>query len=158
MTVPRPRLPNTRLTVIDAIALVDGTTAGDVIALAEPLSFWGGFDAVTGCVIDRRHPNHGQCLTGRVVVMRAARGSSSGSSVLAEAIRAATAPAGFILAARDPILTVGCQVAVELYGRACPIVVVGPTDLSRLSTIRHVSIAATNGRGRITWTDPPDSG
>ena len=54
---------------------------------------------------------------GRILVMRAGRGSSSGSSVLAEAIRAGTAPAAIVLAERDAILAVGAMVAAELYGR-----------------------------------------
>ena len=67
--------------------LIAGEARGTVLALDEPLSFWGGFDAETGTVIDRAHPQVGASLAGRVVVMPFGRGSSSGSSVLAEAIR-----------------------------------------------------------------------
>jgi uncharacterized protein len=123
--------------------LVEGIAEGDVFALAEPLSFWGGFDAVTGKVIDHRHPDLGQCLTGRIVVVAAARGSSSGSSVLAEAIRAKTAPAGFVIATRDAILTVGAQVAAELYAIHCPLVCVSLQDLDRLTSPGRIRIAAT---------------
>lgn len=131
---------------IGGITLVAGCAAGPVIALAEPLSFWGGFEASTGCVTDRRHPDHGRCLTGAIVVMSAARGSSSGASVLAEAIRLGTAPAAFVLSSRDAILTVGAQVAFELYGKACPIVVVAPGELSALAAADRVSIdAAVDG-------------
>ena len=127
---------------ITGATLVEGRASGDVFALAEPLSFWGGFDAKTGLVIDRRHPDCGACLTGRIVVVEAARGSSSGSSVLAEAIRAGTAPAAFILSTRDAILTVGAQVALELYGTACPIVVVSPDDLQRARTAHRIELYA----------------
>ena len=63
--------------------LIAGEARGTVLALDEPLSFWGGFDAETGTVIDRAHPQVGASLAGRVVVMPFGRGSSSGSSVLA---------------------------------------------------------------------------
>lgn len=138
--------------VIDAIALVDGTARGAVFALAEPLSFWGGFDAASGTVMDHRHPDRGTRLAGRVVAVSAARGSSSGSSVLAEAIRLDSAPAAFVLSTRDAILTVGAQVANELYGKACPIVLVSPEDLERVRRAGSASITASGGRATIELT------
>jgi predicted aconitase with swiveling domain len=134
---------------LHALALVDGHASGPVAALAEPLSFWGGFDAVTGSVTDRRHPDHGRCLSGTVLLLAAARGSSSGASVLAEAIRLGTAPAGFVLTSRDAILTVGAQVAAELYARACPIVVVAPDELVALARAKRLTITARDGNGVI---------
>ena len=72
--------------------LLTGDAAGEALVLAEPLSFWGGVDPVTGTVIDARHPQRGECVAGRVLVMPAGRGSSSSSSVLAETLsRSATA-------------------------------------------------------------------
>jgi uncharacterized protein len=100
-----------------------GEAAGAALVLAEPLSFWGGIDVATGRIIDRSHPDAGVCVTGRILVMPGGRGSSSSSSVLAEAIRIGTAPAGIVLGTADPILTVGALVADSLYGLRCPIVV-----------------------------------
>lgn len=116
------------MTVLAAATLVPGRARGSVLVLAEPLSFWGGYDPATGRIIDRRHPAHGTCCAGRVLVMAAGRGSSSGSSVLAEAIRIGTAPAAIVLRERDPILTVGAMVAADLYGLACPVVVAADAD------------------------------
>ena len=48
-----------------------------MVALGEPLSFWGGFDQDTGRIIDRHHPQFDTTLTGRVVLMSRSRGSSS---------------------------------------------------------------------------------
>lgn len=100
-----------------------GEAEGLALVLAEPLSFWGGIDASTGRIIDRHHPDLGACITGSILVMPGGRGSSSSSSVLAEAIRRGTAPAGIVLAVPDPILTVGVLVAESLYDVRCPIVV-----------------------------------
>lgn len=102
---------------------IPGTAEAAALVLAEPLSFWGGIEATTGRVIDRFHPDLGACISGRLLVMPGGRGSSSASSVLAEALRLGTAPAGIVLAEPDPILTVGALVAQELYGLSCPIVV-----------------------------------
>ena len=93
------------------------------IRLEDGLSLWGGMDPSTGVVIDPHHPQHGARLTGRVVVMPSGRGSSSSASVLAEAVRAQTAPAAIILGEPDLILSIGSAVAEELYGRSCPIIV-----------------------------------
>jgi uncharacterized protein len=104
--------------------LLGGTAAGAALVLTEPLSMWGGLDPASGRIVDRRHPQVGVTVTGRVLVMPAGRGSSSAASVLAEAIRLGTAPAALVLAEPDGILLAGALVAEELYGITCPIVVV----------------------------------
>lgn len=105
----------------DPRVLLDGEAAGAVLCLEEPLSFWGGLDPETGLIIDRRHPQHGMSMTGRVVVMPGGRGSSSSSTVLAEAIRLGTAPAAIVLTEPDAIIVLGALIARELYGTAVPI-------------------------------------
>ena len=100
-----------------------GDAAADAVVLDEPLSFWGGLDPETGRVIDVHHPQHQADVRGRILVMPSGRGSSSSSSVLAEAIRAGTAPAGVVLREADPIVALGAIVARELYGRTIPVVV-----------------------------------
>lgn len=106
-----------------AHGLARGEAEGEALVLSAPLSFWGGIDGETGRIRDPNHPEFGASSAGRVLVMPFARGSSSSSSVLAEAIRLATAPSAIVLGAPDPILTVGAIVAASLYGRLCPIVV-----------------------------------
>lgn len=108
--------------MIEARTLTPGTATATVLVLGAPLSFWGGFDPHDGRVIDRNHPQHGAVLSGRVVVMAAGRGSSSASSVLAEAIRLGTAPAALVLGAADAIIALGALAAAELYDLAVPIV------------------------------------
>ena len=104
--------------------LVPGEAHGPTLVLDEPLSFWGGVDAATGTIVDRAHPQFGQSITGRILVLPQGRGSSSSSSVLAECIRAGTGPAGIVLEQPDPILVIGALVAAELYpDRTCPVMV-----------------------------------
>ncbi|HSL11676.1 MAG TPA: DUF126 domain-containing protein [Actinomycetota bacterium] len=127
--------------VVATRVLVAGDADGDVLTLGEPLSFWGGVDAATGRVIDVHHPQHGAVVTGRILVMPAGRGSSSSSSVLAEAIREGTAPAGIVLADGDPIVALGAIVAEEIYGIVTPVVeVADPEGYQALSTARRVRI------------------
>lgn len=137
-----------------AIALVPGVATGPVRVLSEPVSFWGGYDATTGRIIDRWHPQHGMSCAGHVLVMTASRGSSSGSSVLAEAIRAGFGPSAFVILERDAILTVGVMVARELYGITCPIAIADPTDWPALTAARSLSIHA-EGDAALIAIDPP---
>ena len=103
--------------------LVDGSAVAEVLRLDEPLSFWGGVDPHTGDVIEKRHPQFGESVAGKLVSMPAGRGSSSASSVLAEVLRRGCGPVGIVLEEGDGILVAGALVAQELYDVQCPIVV-----------------------------------
>src|SRR5690606_11108579 len=103
--------------------LVEGAADGPALVLSEPLSLWGGLDPETGDIIDQRHPQWGQNVTGRVLVMPVGKGSSSASSILLEAVRLGKAPAAILLREPDAILALGAAVARELYGVAPPVVV-----------------------------------
>jgi uncharacterized protein len=108
--------------------LVAGNASGLALLLDEPLSFWGGLDPATGEIIEATHPQRGESITGRIIVMPSGRGSSSSATVLAEAIRLGTGPAGIVLGEPDDIIAVGALVAVELYGSTIPVVVATPDD------------------------------
>jgi 2-haloacid dehalogenase len=133
-------------------ALLAGEAAGTALVLQEPLSLWGGLDPRSGRLCDHHHPQLGATTAGRVLVMPSGRGSSSSSSVLAEAVRLGTAPAAILLAEPDEILVLGALVAEYLYGRACPILV--------LPEAAHATIAPGDQvvvRGhRVALTRPRD--
>jgi hypothetical protein len=134
--------------------VIEGDARGPIIALREPLSFWGGLDAATGRVMDRWHPDHDADLSGRLLVMERGRGSSSGASVLAEAIRLGTAPAAILMHARDPIVTIGALVAIELYGKVCPIALIEDEVAFRaLAAAPAARLAGTGPQGLITLSD-----
>ena len=106
--------------------------SGRALVLDEGLSLWGGMDPATGELIDSHHPQRGARLTGRVVVMPSGRGSSSSASILAEAVRAGTAPAAIVLGEPDLILAIGSAVAEELYGVTVPVVVLRSDELEAI--------------------------
>ena len=110
--------------------LVAGRVSGELLVLGQSLSFWGGFEAETGRIVDQTHPQFGESLTGKIVYMPQGRGSSSSSSVLAEAMRIGTAPAGLVLGEPDSILVIGSLVARLLYDVECPIYVGDVAELS----------------------------
>jgi uncharacterized protein len=129
--------------------LAPGRARGQVLLLEEPLSFWGGMDPGTGRVVDRHHPQSGSSLSGRVVAMRSGRGSSSSSSVLAEAIRAGTAPAAVIMVEPDVIVALGSIVAAELYGSEVPVVTVSREALNDLHSGQVVDVRASSEGAEI---------
>lgn len=105
--------------------ITSGTARGTVLRLDEPVSFWGGIGP-DGTIIDVHHPQHGETVTGRILLMRSGRGSSSGTYVLAELLRLGLAPAGIVLTEPDGIIATGALVAAELYGYAMPVASVSP--------------------------------
>jgi predicted aconitase with swiveling domain len=137
-------------TTFEGRALVDGRAKGDAVVLDEPLSFWGGIDPGSGRIIEPRHPQSGTEIAGRVLVMPSGRGSSSSSSVLAEAIRLHTAPCAILLQHRDGILALGAIVARELYGTVVPLVILDPPEYEQLRTGQHIVIDG----GRVSIDRP----
>lgn len=125
---------------VKGAVLADGAADGLALRLDEPLSFWGGVDPASGVIIDARHPQRGTSVQGRVLVMPSVRGSSSSSSVLAEAVRAGCAPAAILIGEPDLILAVGAAVAEELYGRRVPVLLLALADLTSISDGAMVAI------------------
>ena len=143
--------------VLTGEALTSGYARGPKAVLSEPLSFWGGYDSVQGTIVDKTHPCFGQQLGGTIMVMPRAKGSSSSSSVLAEAIRNGTGPLGIILRERDLIIATGVIVASELYGINIPLVVVADADFKSISDADAlIEIASPDhlGIARVTLIAP----
>lgn len=119
---------------IQAHVLVAGHSSGTALVLDEPLSLWGGLNPDTGEIIDRRHPQTGQIVTNRVLVLPAGRGSSSASSILLEAVKQGTAPAAIITSEADGILALGAAVAREMYGQTPPVLVLSQEDYAQIKS------------------------
>lgn len=115
-----------------------GEAGGSALVFSQPLSFWGGINSETGDIIDHSHEGVGENVAGRVLVMPSGRGSSSSSSVLAEAIRKGTAPVAILLERPDPILAVGAIVAEYLYGCRTPLVT---CEISGIRTGDKIAVA-----------------
>tara|TARA_B100001750_G_scaffold98862_1_gene78324 strand:+ start:274 stop:669 length:396 start_codon:yes stop_codon:yes gene_type:complete len=123
------------------IFLVNGKANGEVLKLDEPLSFWGGVDPQTGEITDLRHPQGGMSVKGKILMMPFGRGSSSGSSVIAEGIRSGSGPAGIIMMEADEIIALGAIAADEIYGKAMPLIVVEKIEYETYSTGDQIAIS-----------------
>ena len=125
-----------------ARVLVPGTANGRALVLDQPLSLWGGLDPETGRIVEANHPQLGETVTGRILVMPSGRGSSSSATVLAEALRLGTGPAGIVLGEPDEIIAIGSVVAAELYGGEIPVVVVTAEALASIADGEPIELAA----------------
>ena len=91
------------------------------LVLTEPLSFWGGLDPATGTIVDVHHPQYGESIKGRTVVLEGTRGSTSSTSTLVEMIRRGNGPAAIVLARPDLTVMTALQLAQDLYGIRVPL-------------------------------------
>lgn len=134
-------------TVIQGVAVVAGEATGRLLVSHEPLSFWGGYDAQTGEIIDRTHPLSGQAAAGAVLAIPETRGSSTTTAVLLESVRRGTAPAGLLTRGTDSFLALASIVADELYGKGFPVVALDDDVFDRLVSGGEASIGSS---GEIT--------
>ena len=126
--------------------VIAGLAEGIALVSKEPLSFWGGLDAQTGEIIDRRHELSGAIVTGRIFVFPQGKGSSTASAVLLESIKAGTAPAAIVNLKVEPILALGAIVADELYHQTVPIVLLPEDDFY---SIREGDYLAIEPDGKV---------
>ncbi len=122
--------------------LVPGEARGKLLVSQDPLSFWGGYDATSGEIIDRRHPLSGVIGTGCILAIPGSRGSSTTTAVLIEAFRLGTAPAGFLVTDRDTFLSLAAVVADEMYQLAVPVFMVTVDSFRQLATGCQVHLSA----------------
>jgi predicted aconitase with swiveling domain len=135
--------------VIQAQVQIAGVAEGELIVSAEPLSFWGGYDPMTGEITDRRHPLSGTIAVGKILALPFTRGSSTTTAVLLEAQRHGKAPSALITCGVDAFLSLASIVADEMY--ACPIPVFSLTkaDFQRLKSGERVAL---NIKGELRVT------
>lgn len=103
------------MTPINADVLLAGpAVSAPALALTAPISFWGGVDPKTGVISDARHPQFGESIAGRALLVPATVGSSSAAAILLELVHAGLAPAALVLHEPDAILLLGLIVAKEM--------------------------------------------
>lgn len=129
------------MTVVQCRILFEGEVSGEVLRLDEPLSFWGGFDPITGIILDNNHPQRGACLRGKILVLPATRGSGGTPGGVAESIRNGSGPAAIIMGDGDTNVMIGAAVALKLYGLTCPVLEVTGPDYDRLANARAATVA-----------------
>lgn len=106
-----------------AEVLMAGQARGEALRFDAPISFWGGVHPVTSEVTLAGHPQLGQTIAGKMLVIPQLIGSSSSSAVILELFYKGMAPAALVLGRRDAILPVGVVVARQMGWPTAPVVV-----------------------------------
>ena len=124
----------------EAIIFVQNNVEGDVVVCDEGVSFWGGVDPDTGVIIDIHHPNCGEQLSGKIVLMPTSRGSCSGSGVLLQLAQNGNAPAALIFRETEDILILGAMIAERLFDKKIAILRLKPNIYNLLSLEKSARI------------------
>ena len=124
----------------DAIIYVQNDVDSDIVVCDEGLSFWGGVDPDTGVIIDIHHPNCGEKLSGKIVLMPTSRGSCSGSGVLLQLAQNGNAPAALIFRETEDILTLGAMIAERLFDKNIAVLRLVPKIYNLLSEEKSAKI------------------
>ncbi|MCI5097626.1 MAG: DUF126 domain-containing protein [Rhodobacteraceae bacterium] len=106
-----------------AEVLFEGDAEGEVMRFDAPISFWGGVNPVTSKITLAGHPQRGQAIKDKVLVIPQLIGSSSSSAVILELFYKGMAPKALILGGRDAILPVGVVVARQMGWPTIPVMV-----------------------------------
>ncbi len=135
-------------------ALFEGQVKAEAMVLGGWLSFGGGLDPESGKIVDQHHPQVGERITGKVVVLPGIRGSAGSPSTLAESIRLGTGPCGIILGEVEMSALAAAFAAQELYGIGVPVVVLAGDEYDALETGQQVEIDET---GLVSTSAAADS-
>lgn len=135
--------------VIKLRSIVAGRAEGSVLRCTREISLWGGVDPASGRIIDQRHDRHGESIVGRVLVVPGEKGSSTGSAVLLELIRAGLAPAAIVTRSFATAVTLGAIVAGELYGKSIPVLQASAAAFRALREGDRIAIAESGHAHRV---------
>ena len=140
--------------VIAGRAVVAGVAEGEALVTHDALSFWGGYNFLTGTIIDAHHPLVGVCAAGRVLAVPFSKGSSTTTAVLLEAVRAGTAPAAIVTTGVDAFFALASIVADVMYGKSFPVIALDAADFALLQTGERLVIDVS-GTIRCASSDLP---
>lgn len=90
--------------------LVEGSAEGTVLVCDQAISGWGGIDPVRGVIVEVGHPQHGESVAGRVLIIPGAKGSSGWSGQFHLAKLLGKAPVAIITRAVNSKLALGLVV------------------------------------------------
>jgi predicted aconitase with swiveling domain len=88
-----------------------GSASGEALVTSMGISFYGGVDPETGCVVEKGHELEGQSIAGRVLAFPTGKGSTVGSYTLYRLKKAGLAPVAIVNAEAETITAVGCIIS-----------------------------------------------
>ena len=129
--------------------IVGGSGSGQALVADTRISFWGGFDPVTGRIVEVGNPLEGESVVDKVMVFRSTKGSSGTTRMLRLAKITGKFPAAFINTELDELSVLSCV------AQGLPMVIdmeVNPFEAIR--TGDWVEVHADQGIITVTRKDP----
>lgn len=123
------------------LLIQDVDASGPLLVCDEALSFWGGVHPQTGVIVDAHHPQCGESVVGRVVMMPSSRGSCTGSAVLLGLALIGKAPVALVFREPEDVLTLGAVVGNTLYSSSIAVVRLDKQDYAQLARQPHARIS-----------------
>ena len=120
--------------------IIPANVTGDILVCDEGLSVWGGVNADTGVIQDALHPQHGESLAGKIVMMPTSRGSCSGSGVLLSLMMIGRGPAALIFREDEEVLTLGAVVGLRMFDLKLAVLQLDGAGYDALATQRRAEI------------------
>ncbi|NLC11193.1 MAG: DUF126 domain-containing protein [Firmicutes bacterium] len=84
-----------------------GIAEGEALVTSQPLSFFGGVDPETGCVVEKDHELFGISITDKILVMPATKGSTASTWALIRLSENKLAPKAIVTTNTDAIIIAG---------------------------------------------------
>jgi predicted aconitase with swiveling domain len=117
-----------------------GFALGEALVSSEPVSFYGGIDPLTGCVVEPGHCCCGANISDKVFIFPTGKGSTVGSYVIYRMKKLGTAPAAIINVETEAIIATGCVISdIPLVDKLDH----NPLDI--LETGMHIRVEADDG-------------
>lgn len=124
-----------------------GKAVGEAIVCPHSIQGWSGVSDLTGCIIEKDHPEQGKCIKDKILVMPYGKGSTGWSGHFHAAAVAGFSPAGWLFSNIDSRCGVATA-ALEI-----PAVADFPGDVDLFTLIKTgdlVEVDGTTGEVIIT--------
>jgi predicted aconitase with swiveling domain len=123
--------------ILNGRKISSGNASGQALVTSMGISFYGGVDPQTGCVVEKGHELESESIAGKVLVFPTGKGSTVGSYTLYRLKKAGLAPAAIVNAEAETITAVGCIIS--------DIPCVDRIPIEKIRTGMQVSVDGENG-------------
>lgn len=122
-------------------SVIGGHVTAPVLKLDQPISFWGGVDHLSGRIIDHAHPQKGECIASKALVVPMIRGSGGTPGTIASLMKFGYGPTALILGYPEINALTGVLVGERLFGTPCPIFLADAETIASLRSGRVIDIS-----------------
>jgi Uncharacterized conserved protein len=109
--------------------LVPGAADANTMVMSAPLNLWDGLNPETGEIVEPGHPERGQSVHGRLLILRHGLSGATVAIALTEALRNNVGPAGVVLPQADLTVVMASVIAGDLYDKQIPVLQLSMKDM-----------------------------